>query len=294
MAPFDLRRAVAEAAPGTTVAVPAGNYLVNLLIERPVSLIAIGQVVLDAGGSGSVVRIDTPGKVRLAGFTLVGGQSPEGGGGVCVAQGEVELLQCTLRHNRSPSFGGGALLVKGSARVRTQQCRFEANSGRQGGACLAQNAAVLGGALRVREQGRAVVRGCTFADNKVVGDGAAGGAVHLGGSSTQTPSVTLSHCVLGERAPAQPLVFNGPSFPGTLTVEHSLLPEWCRLPGVGNRFGQAGFQRTGSEPYQLTPGSLAVGAASDGGYAAGAKDLSGRPRAPRQGSADLGAFALVR
>ncbi|MEO6060202.1 MAG: hypothetical protein ABIQ05_09585, partial [Candidatus Limnocylindria bacterium] len=46
---FDLRAAVASAEPGATVVVPEGTYRVNLEIDRPLTLVAEGEVVLDGG-----------------------------------------------------------------------------------------------------------------------------------------------------------------------------------------------------------------------------------------------------
>ncbi|HEY1100640.1 MAG TPA: hypothetical protein VGF99_16995, partial [Myxococcota bacterium] len=84
--------------------VPAGRYTVNLELTRPVTLLAMGQVVLDGLHAGSVVRVASAG-VRLSGFTIVGGNAPEAGGGVALIEGELELIDCTVRFNKAPQFG---------------------------------------------------------------------------------------------------------------------------------------------------------------------------------------------
>jgi predicted outer membrane repeat protein len=306
---YELEKVLRAANPGASIAVPAGTYAVNLVIDKPISLVAMGKVVLDGAGRGPVVRIATAaGLVRLAGFLIAGGDSPEGGGGVSVHQGQVELLECTLRYNKSPLYGGGGLLVTNDARVTATRCRFEGNTARQGGAILvdelgaltlndstvAQNAAVLGGGVKVREGAKVELLGCTIADNKVVGDDAAGAALHLGGSSTRTPTVKVSHCILSERTEGPACVANQKTFPGALTLERNLLPPWCAALGGDNRFEGAKFTMQGTEPYQLQVGSPALGAAREDFFAKGAKDLVGKPRHAGTTPPALGAFALSR
>ncbi len=303
---MDLAQAVRDAKPEETLKVPAGRYTVNLEITRPVTLLAMGQVVLDGVHSGSVVRITTAGLVRLSGFTLVGGEAPEAGGAVCLIEGQLELTDCTVRFNKAPVYGGGGLYVR-DGQARVTRCRFEANTGRQGGAILVdgvgelrlddstviQNAAVEGGGIQVKDGAKVALCGCTIADNKVVGDGAAGGALHAAGTTTRAPTVTVSHCVVSERTEGPPCVFNAPKVPASLTISRSLLPRWCEaLGGEGNRFGDAGFVMSGTEPYLLSAKSPAIGAADARAFTAVSKDLTGRPRL-NAGRADLGAFAFV-
>lgn len=302
---MDLAQAVRDAKPHDTLWVPAGRYPVNLELTRPITLLARGQVVLDGLHSGSVVRITAKdGLVRLSGLTLVGGTAPEAGGGVCLIDGELELLDCTLRFNRAPLYGGGGLYVR-DGKAKVARCRFEANTGRQGGAILVdgvgelrledstviQNAAVEGGGLKVKEGARVELFACTIADNKVVGDGASGGALHLAATTTRAPAVTLTSCIVSERTEGPPCLFNSPKLPGTLTLSNCLLPEWCQALGGHNRFAAAGFVMMGSEPYLLGETSPAVGAADASSFSATSKDVAGHARL-RQGKADLGAFAF--
>lgn len=302
---MDLAQALRAAQPNDTLKLPAGRYAGTFEIDKPLTLLAMGQVVLDGLHAGSVLRITCPtGVVRVSGCTIVGGTAPEAGGGVCLVTGELELTDCVVRFNKAPNYGGGGLAVlDGQATVR--RCRFEANTGRQGGAILVdgaavlrledstvlQNAAVEGGGLRVKEGARAELLGCTVADNKAVGEHAQGGALHLSGTTTRAPTVTLSHCIVAERTEGPTCLFNSPKLPGTLTVTRSLLPEWSRGLGADCRYGAAGFAMSGSEPYLLQASSPAVGAGLATAFAAGSKDVTGRPRA-RGGQVDLGAFAF--
>lgn len=305
--PFDLAAAVEAAAPGAVVNVPAGAYAANLFIDKPLSLIAMGKVVLDGTRKGTVLRVRTGGVVKLAGLMIVGGRTGLAGAGVALEAGELEMLSCTLRFNEAPAFGGGGLCVRGSALAKVSQCRFEGNTGRQGAAVLvdeagklvmrdsliAQNAAFEGGGVCVREAGVAELLGCTLADNKVLGEAPRGGAVALGGTLTRAPSVTLSHCVVAERTRGGSTLSNFDAHPGTLTLVNNLLPEWCRTFGGDNRYAEPHFVGEGNEPYFLTKGSPAAGAAQGDAYGPNARDVLGRPRGTAGRAADLGAFALA-
>ncbi|MFZ5439122.1 MAG: right-handed parallel beta-helix repeat-containing protein [Myxococcota bacterium] len=302
---MDLVQAVRDAKPGDSLKVPAGRYTVNLELTKPLTLLAMGQVVLDGVHSGSVVRVATDGLVRLSGFLIVGGNAPEAGGGVALMEGQLELSDCTFRFNKAPLYGGGGLFLH-DGKARVSRCRFEANTGRQGGAILVdgtaelrledsaiiQNAAVLGGGLLVKEGAKVELTGCTLADNKVVGDGCAGGAIHVGGTTTRAPTVSVSNSIVSERAEGPVCVFNSPKLPGALTVTRSLLPPWSKLEGNGNRFAEAAFVMTGTEPYLLSDKSPAVGAADPSAFGPTSKDVTGKPRL-KNGRADLGAFAFT-
>lgn len=298
---MDLQAALAAARPGDTLRIPAGRYAVNLFIDRPVTLLGVGQVVLDGSHRGSVVRVECGlGVVRLAGLTLVGGTADEAGGAVCVMEGQVELTGCTLRFNKAPQYGGGALYVR-AGKTTVTRCRIEANTGRQGGGVLVddlgellledstviQNAAIDGGGLRVKEAATAMVVGCTIADNKVVGDGARGGALSLSGTMTRTPSLTVKASIISERAEGPACIFNQG---GTLSLARNLLPPWCASLGGDNQYADAGFVGSGAEPYLLGDASPARGAAKAGDFKPDAKDVRGRPR---DTPPSLGAFAYV-
>lgn len=288
---FDLAQAVREAKPGAVVTVPPGTYAVNLLIDKPLSLIGLGEVVLDGQRSGSVLRVNTEGTVKLGGLLIAGGRTNTLGGGVCLERGELELVQCTLRFNEAPVHGGGGLGVRGG-QARVTACRFEANTGRQGAGVLVdlegkltmrdcllvQNAGFDGGGIRVKESGEASLLGCTLADNKVLGEHPTGGAVSLSGSTSRTPSLSLTHCLVAERSQGPEVIHNFVPCPGKLTLTKNLLPPWCSTFGGDNRFDVPGFVGSGPEPYLLAPGSAAIGAGDLAAYGTAPKDLLGRAR----------------
>jgi nitrous oxidase accessory protein len=68
---FDLSAAVRDAQPGDTIHIPAGVYAAPLVIDRPIQLIAEGDVLLDGRGQGDLLRIEAP-DVTVRGLRLRG------------------------------------------------------------------------------------------------------------------------------------------------------------------------------------------------------------------------------
>lgn len=94
---FDLAAAVRDAAPGQAVHIPAGTYAGPVVLERPISLIADGRVVIDGGGSGDVLTVRAP-DVTLRGLTLqnTGISLDKENAGVTVTAPRVTIEDCTL------------------------------------------------------------------------------------------------------------------------------------------------------------------------------------------------------
>lgn len=59
-ADFDLHAAVRDAKPGQTLRIPAGRYDGTLTINKPLTLVADGQVVIEGVGEGDVIRVTAP------------------------------------------------------------------------------------------------------------------------------------------------------------------------------------------------------------------------------------------
>ncbi len=111
--PVDLVRLVEAAPAGATVVVPAGSYRVHLVIDRPLTLIADGDVLLDGGGRGTVLTINAS-DVTVRGFRVAhtGGQVEEG-----AAIKTVDADRVTIEWNRiEDAFTG--IAVNGGSTVR--------------------------------------------------------------------------------------------------------------------------------------------------------------------------------
>lgn len=109
--PVDLVRLVEAAPAGATVVVPAGSYRVHLVIDRPLTLVADGDVLLDGGGRGTVLTISAP-DVTIRGFRVAhtGGQVEE-----AAAIKTVDADRVTIEGNRIKDAYTGIAVNGGSA-----------------------------------------------------------------------------------------------------------------------------------------------------------------------------------
>jgi len=109
---FDLAAAVAAAPVGAELHVPSGTYPGPLTIDRPITLIADGTVLLDGGGRGTVLTVRAP-SVVIRGFTIHGsGGQVEDAAGIAVLADDVTVEQNRLHH----VYAG--VLVRGTHGVR--------------------------------------------------------------------------------------------------------------------------------------------------------------------------------
>lgn len=67
----DLQALVDAAPAGSTIEVPAGTYDGSLRIDKPVRLVAVGEVTIDGGRKGSAVEVHAP-DVSIEGFVIRG------------------------------------------------------------------------------------------------------------------------------------------------------------------------------------------------------------------------------
>lgn len=301
---MSLQAQIDAAAPGAELLIPAGVHRETVVITRPLVLRGAPGAILDGGGEGPVVAIAAPPgpAVRLIGLTVRNG-SAQAGGGISIQKGVVELDQCVVTANRATGFGGGGLYSQ-CQRLTVTRCRFEENRGRQGGAVFldgavqatitdslfARNGGFWGGALRLREAATLTLERSTVADNVVVGEGAAGTQLHLSGTLTRHPRLTLHNCILSGGGE---LLFNSPEHPGTVEGSHVLSTDF-RLPAtvLHQLSGDPGFLGEGPTPYRPRADSAAGGRGDPSGLAADAVDLEGQPR-KRGGGLDLGAYSLL-
>ncbi|MEA2026401.1 MAG: right-handed parallel beta-helix repeat-containing protein, partial [Chloroflexota bacterium] len=110
---LDLQALVDEAPPGTTVVVPVGSYLTHLVLDKPLTLLADGDVLLDGSGLGSVITI-TGDDVSVRGFEIAntGGQVE-----VAAAIKILEADNVTIEDNHFEEFFHGIASL-GATNVR--------------------------------------------------------------------------------------------------------------------------------------------------------------------------------
>lgn len=109
-ADLDLQARI-DATPAGTLRVPAGRYQGNFVVDRSLTLVADGEVLLDGGGRGSVVTITAP-DVVLRGFRIAstGGQVEEGS-----AVKVVGAERVTIEGNRIERFFTGITALDSAA-----------------------------------------------------------------------------------------------------------------------------------------------------------------------------------
>jgi nitrous oxidase accessory protein len=112
---IDLQALVDKAPPGTTLRIPAGTYRTHLVIDKPLELVADGEVYLDGGGIGSVITV-TGDHVRVEGFEIAntGGQVEVGAGIKIVEANDVTVERTRMRD----FFHGIASLGSTDVRIR--------------------------------------------------------------------------------------------------------------------------------------------------------------------------------
>ena len=64
-----LAEAIAAAAPGDTIEVTGGVFHGNLVVDRPLTLVGLDGATLDAGGVGTVLRLEAP-DTTVRGFVV--------------------------------------------------------------------------------------------------------------------------------------------------------------------------------------------------------------------------------
>jgi nitrous oxidase accessory protein len=110
--------ALLAAAPGDTVLVRAGTYAERLVIDRPLTLMGEAGVVVDGGGTGTVVLVQK-GPTVVRGLVLHGSGSSlveEDAGIKIVATPDCEVADCRVS---DALFG---IMVRSGARARLRRC----------------------------------------------------------------------------------------------------------------------------------------------------------------------------
>lgn len=95
---FDLAGAIADARAGDEVRIPAGLYAGPITVDKPLTLLGVGEVVLDGGGTGDVLRIKSP---------------------------DVTVRNLTLRNTGTSLDKENAGITGTAARISIIDCRFE-------------------------------------------------------------------------------------------------------------------------------------------------------------------------
>jgi hypothetical protein len=308
-----LRSALAGAAPGGVVTLPAGHYNLEapLTINRDVTIAGAGPgtTTLDGQGSNRVLDV-TAGTLALSGVTVTGGHTADPGGGVRVASGAVlSFADGTISGNHAVGLGGGVYADGQVALLRSAVVRNTVAGSDDGDGNLVGGD---GGGLATRG-------GTTLIDTTISGNSA---HAQAGGLSVYGPLAMTNDTIAANTAPASPgMVQWNSTLPGafearapfaaTVEIDNTIIDQACSV----DSFGYYAYSSVSSDPscgmgdpvdpklkslalgtgstetHALDPNSPALGAAN--AALCPTTDQRGEPR-PEGGGCDIGAYQLAR
>ncbi len=229
-----IRAAVAGAADGDLVMVPAGMYSLTasdpIIIDHSIAISGAGAATTTVGG-GNATRIfevgggTTTPTVTISGLTLqhgngAGTDDPSDGGAVLVhTSGSALTLQNDALNNNTGAFGGG---IDSVGTLTVKSSTFTGN--------VANGAGGVGGGIYITSTGSATIGdGSTITGNTSDGDG--------GGIFTQGPLMLQASTVNGNTAAA-----NGGAIGGQapITIQSSTLSGNTAASGGGGAVSDSG------------------------------------------------------
>lgn len=193
---------------GAVICLEAGKHAGPLVIDATLTLRGEPGAVLDAGGLGSVIRVNADQlKVRVEGLSIVRGTA-EGGSGVALAGwSEMEVVGCTFSDHRHTADGAGGTALALRGKLVLSGCTFGAGAARGAdlvvtGAAMAQvDGGEFGGDVLAREGAQLSVRNAHVH-----------GKMDLRGTTTRAPTVSVAGSVVDGG------ITNDAVLPASLTV----------------------------------------------------------------------------
>lgn len=213
--PGSLRQAIADAAPGDTINVPAGTYTLTsgqLVVDKTLTLAGAGaRSTIITASNASRVMIAGGSPVTITGLTLTGGKADinalldcQGGGGICnsgslvISDSAVVGNVANVAINNQNAMGGGGIYNNGDtvsitnstiAGNRAAVTSSGAPIGADGGGGIFNNGSTL------------TITNSTVAGNSATVDGTGarhgGGGIYNNGSVTVATNLTLANNSVG-------------------------------------------------------------------------------------------------
>ncbi len=186
-----LRAAIASAASGDTVDVPAGHYLLTagvIIIPNAITVLGAGagQVTIDANMASQVFSVPVGGALNLNRVTVTGGSQPQGFGGDIYNRGTLLLDQSTVS-NGTAQEGGDIYTEQGQTPGASLVLTGSTISGGSAGS--------LGGGIYVGLGATGTIMNSTVSGNTVAAGGGQGGGIFTAGTTSITGTTITANTV---------------------------------------------------------------------------------------------------
>jgi len=307
-----VRDAVATAASGDTVQIPAGHYVLTLgeiAIDQNLTLAGAGarSTILDGNAASRVLSVgptNTGAEVTFSDLTVRNGQTNSIGGGGIRNEARLTVQRCLITANLTQQVGGGiysgdnSILVVVESLVAGNQAQFP---GGQGGGIFSSGALVVlnstvGGNTAALNGGGVLINSVNFGlpFQGVFFSTIAGNSAPSGGGIITFGTVFAVDAILAGNTGGDCAFASAP-----LASDHSLdsdgscgLTNPGELSGVDPLLGPLANNGGPTDTYALLTGSPAIDAAGGGASFCPPNDQRGvsRPQGP---ACDIGAFERV-
>lgn len=296
-----LRDAVATAASGDTVQIPAGHYVLTLgEISTNKVLILAGAgartTVIDGNASSRLFLIITPANVELTDLSLVNGREGFGGAIQVVSTGAnvaLTVRRSTFTGNQSTS-DGGAIFVEGLTRFTLEGSTFSDNHADRGGAIYGESLFVLTGANNTFSGNSARTGGALsgsfdqllLTNVTIAGNQASGSAGGIGVEVFE--QVSLVNTIVAGNTGGDCAITGTTSSTNSLDSDNTCgLTGPGDLPGVNPLLGPLANNGGPTDTRALLAGSPAIDAGDDGACPPTDQRGIARPQGP---ACDIGAY----
>ena len=308
-----IQAAIDDAAANYVISIAAGTYNEKLSVNgKDLSLIGagIGQTVVDAGGTGSCLFMQSvTDATRVEGITFTGGGNTSNGGGIYLYLADPVISHCAVTSCAATTRGGGLYIETSSPTI--EHCFVAGNGAQYGAGIYAKTSTVVLDSNTIVENGASTAAGGIYLNgtdgtlvNNVVADNiavsSAGGIYLLSSGATLTNNTVASNALTNSivggagilNSGGSPVITNtilwGNTGTGVLPDDLTILSgapavTYCDigtgpLTGAGNISGDPVFADAASGDYHLSAGSPCIDAGDNDAIALPTVDKDGEAR----------------
>ncbi|MFY9822714.1 MAG: CSLREA domain-containing protein [Thermoanaerobaculia bacterium] len=297
-----LRDAVATAADGDTVSIPAGTYVLTLgeiAIDQNLTLAGAGarSTVLDGNAASRVLNVGANNNfanVVISDLTVRNGSAALEGGGI-LNSAALDVQRCLITANRSQSSGGGiysydaAFLSVEESLVAGNRADIDGGGIYSLGFIGPSNSTISGNSAANSGGGLVIGRRAIAFNNTIAGNSASSGGGAVSGSLSQ---IFLVNTIIAGNTGGDCLAANTRQFSvHDLDSDGSCgLTDPGNLPGTNPLLGPLANNGGPTDTYALLAGSPAIDAGDNANCLPTDQRGVTRPQGP---ACDIGAFERV-